>query len=43
MIKNIIFDIGNVLLKWQPAAVVNKLFPEKDILRFIQLLFKSSP
>ncbi len=27
-IKNIIFDIGNVLLKWSPIEIVIKTFPE---------------
>jgi putative hydrolase of the HAD superfamily len=29
-IKNIIFDIGNVLVKWAPREVVAKLFPAED-------------
>jgi putative hydrolase of the HAD superfamily len=28
VIKNVVFDIGNVLLKWDPKAVVTELFPE---------------
>lgn len=41
MIKNVVFDIGNVILKWHPAGVVAKLFPEKDALVLTQKLFKS--
>lgn len=42
MIKNIVFDIGNVLLKWNPGEVVNKLFSEHpDTARLTQQLFKS--
>lgn len=41
MIKNIIFDIGNVILKWQPETVVGRLFPDQDILQLTRLLFRS--
>lgn len=41
MIKNIIFDIGNVILKWQPQAVVGRLFPDQDSQQLTQLMFKS--
>lgn len=27
-IKNIVFDIGNVLVRWDPLAIVSKAFPE---------------
>lgn len=42
MIKHIVFDVGNVLLKWQPSHVVSKLFPEKNAMEFTQSLFKST-
>lgn len=29
MIKNIVFDIGNVLVKWEPIPVMKKIFPER--------------
>jgi putative hydrolase of the HAD superfamily len=41
VIKNIIFDIGNVLVKWQPAEVVKIVFPDEDAARLTQLIFKS--
>ena len=43
MIKHIVFDVGNVLLTWQPSHVVSKLFPEKNAMEFTQALFKSPP
>jgi putative hydrolase of the HAD superfamily len=30
MIKNIVFDIGNVLVKWAPHEVVERFFPEAE-------------
>lgn len=41
MIKHIVFDVGNVLLKWQPSHVVRKLFPEQNTMELTQTLFKS--
>jgi len=41
-IKNIVFDVGNVLVRWDPAAVVVKVFPdlaEPEVLA--QQVFKS--
>lgn len=29
-IKNIVFDIGNVLLKWDPAGIYQTLFNRND-------------
>lgn len=29
-IKNIVFDVGNVLVKWDPKPVVQKVFPEVE-------------
>src|SRR3989344_6817955 len=43
MIKNIIFDIGNVIVQWQPATVVKRLFPEHDTVKLTEALFKSTP
>ena len=40
-ITNIIFDIGNVLIKWQPAEVVKVVFPDEDAVKLTQLIFKS--
>ncbi len=42
MIKNVIFDIGNVLIKWDPAGVVADVFPEhKDHMALTKSIFKS--
>lgn len=42
MIKNIVFDIGNVLVKWAPQTVVAKVFPERpDVGSLTQQIFKS--
>lgn len=41
MIKNIIFDVGNVLLKWQPETVVARFFPEELVLTLTQAMFRS--
>lgn len=30
VIKNIVFDIGNVLVKWAPYEVLSPIFPEQD-------------
>lgn len=41
MIKNIIFDVGNVLLKWQPETVVARFFPGEQALLLTQIMFRS--
>lgn len=42
MIKNIVFDIGNVLVKWDPLSVVKNIFPTvADPVQLTTLLFKS--
>lgn len=42
MIKNIVFDIGNVLLRWDPLSVVENVFPaEHDPALLTRQLFKS--
>lgn len=41
MIKNIVFDIGNVIVKWQPNVVVSNFFPQADADQLTKLLFKS--
>jgi putative hydrolase of the HAD superfamily len=41
VIKNIIFDIGNVLLQWQPEGVVARFFPEQQTQALTQALFRS--
>ncbi len=42
VIKNIVFDIGNVMVKWQPTEVVRQIFPDQNAVQLTQLLFKSS-
>ncbi len=42
MIKNIVFDIGNVLVRWDPLSVVTNIFPqEADPVQLTTQLFKS--
>lgn len=42
MIKNIVFDIGNVLVKWDPFSVVKNVFPNAaDPGQLTTQLFKS--
>lgn len=42
MIKNIIFDIGNVILRWDPQSVVAKFFPPPaDVVTLTKTLFRS--
>lgn len=42
MIKNIVFDIGNVLLRWDPLSVVKNIFPQDpDPETLTKQLFKS--
>lgn len=42
LIKNIIFDIGNVLVRWDPQSVVAQFFPPPaDSLMITKALFKS--
>lgn len=37
-IKNIVFDIGNVLVRWDPYKVINSVFPENDPDVFYKLI-----
>jgi len=37
-IKNIVFDVGNVLVRWEPYEVINAVFPENDPLVFYKLI-----
>jgi putative hydrolase of the HAD superfamily len=41
MVKNIVFDVGNVLVQWNPITVVANHFPEADAAQLSQDLFKS--
>ena len=41
-IKNIIFDLGNVIVKWAPAEIVQRAFPSNsNQLALTEALFKS--
>ncbi|MBM3887027.1 HAD family phosphatase, partial [Candidatus Dependentiae bacterium] len=39
--QSIIFDIGNVLIKWQPTTVAEQLFPNTSAPVIIQTLFQN--
>ncbi len=41
MIKNIVFDVGNVLVVWDPASVVAKIFPDENTEELTKAIFKS--
>lgn len=42
MIKNIVFDIGNVLLRWNPERAIAQVFPENtDSVALTQKIFRS--
>ncbi len=34
IIKNIVFDVGNVLVRWDPHSVIQSVFPEQDSVQF---------
>lgn len=36
LIKNVIFDVGNVLVRWAPLEVIHSVFPQFDPLYFYQ-------
>ena len=42
-IKNIIFDVGNVLVRWDPASAVAKVFPEYEIPAIMAHIFQAEP
>ncbi len=33
-IKNIVFDVGNVLVRWAPYEAIKSVFPERDPIKF---------
>lgn len=35
-IKNVIFDIGNVLVRWAPEEVIKSIFPDADPAHFVK-------
>ena len=43
MIKNIVFDIGNVILNFNIDEVLNKYTPDKKIRKFIKENIINSP
>lgn len=38
MIKNIIFDIGNVIVRWDPVSAVKTILPEVDPQEFLKTI-----
>jgi putative hydrolase of the HAD superfamily len=42
-IKNIIFDVGNVLVRWDPASAVAKVFPEHEVPAIMTNVFQAEP
>lgn len=41
IIKNIVFDVGNVLVKWDPASVIARVFPNENQDQLTKAIFKS--
>lgn len=41
MLRNVVFDIGNVLVVWKPDLVVATIFPEANKDQMIQQIFNS--
>ena len=41
MVKNIIYDLGNVLIKFQPSSFLNKYIEEKDREEVLRIIFRS--
>ncbi len=42
-IKNIIFDVGNVLVRWDPTSAVASVFPQHEVELRTQRVFKGMP
>lgn len=42
MIKNIIFDVGNVLISYDPSIFISKYIKEENVEKFFEIVFKSS-
>ena len=40
MIKNVIFDFGNVFIEWNPRRIFRQIIPEKDIENFMQTVWR---
>lgn len=43
VVKNVVFDVGNVLLWWKPQNVVAEVFPQEDANLLTLQMFKSDP
>ena len=43
MVKNVVFDVGNVLLWWKPQKTVEEVFPQGDAALLTQQMFKCDP
>lgn len=41
MIKNIVFDFGNVLVEWNPQNIVSKVFPDANDSKLVEVIFRS--
>jgi len=39
MIKNIIFDFGNVFMEWNPRRIFQQIIPEQEIANFMQTVW----
>ena len=42
MIKNIVLDIGNVILKWDPIIAIKQVFPDINHIELLQNLIKEN-
>jgi putative hydrolase of the HAD superfamily len=40
-VKNIVFDVGNVLVTWNPVNIIQNTFPELDPNLLLQQIFKT--
>jgi len=40
MIKNIIFDFGNVFIEWNPRRIFRQIIPEKEMDNFMQTVWR---
>ena len=40
MIKNIIFDFGNVFIEWNPRRIFRQIIPEKEVANFMQTVWR---
>jgi 2-haloacid dehalogenase len=40
MIKNIIFDFGNVLIEWNPRRIFRRILPENELDKFMKTVWR---